>query len=112
MKAEKDYYDRLFQENKDNLKKSWCILKEIINKKKSASINSVFRINNKIVTDKTSISNGFNSFFVNVGPDLAKNIPHTDKSSTTFLNNRNINSMFINLVTEEEIESIIKKTLK
>ena len=83
-------------------------MKEIINRKKTSSINSRFRVNDKIVSDKKAISDGFNSFFVNVGPDLAKNIPLTKKSCTEFLTNRNSNSMFLHPVTEEEIKSVIK----
>ena len=63
LKAEKEYYDRIFKENSDNLKKSWRILKEVINKKKTVSINSRFNINGTITTNKNTISNRFNSIF-------------------------------------------------
>ena len=71
LKAEKDHYEKLLEDNKNNLKNSWRILKDIINKKKSSSPCSRFYINRNITTDKKVIANGFNSFFVNVGPNLA-----------------------------------------
>ena len=108
VKAEKDYYDKVFKENSDNLKKSWRILKEIINKKKTASIKSRFKINGKITSDKNAISNGFNSFFVNIGPELAKKIPQADKIPVDFLQNRIADSMFVIPALEEEIISTIK----
>ena len=38
-KAEKEYYSNLISANKSNMKKTWSILKDIINKKKSQQIN-------------------------------------------------------------------------
>ena len=61
--AEKTHYDDLIATNKNNMKKSWQILKEIINKKKISSQSSRFLVNNRIITNRLDISNGFNSFF-------------------------------------------------
>ena len=63
-------------------------------------------------TDKNKISNGFNSFFVNVGPNLAKNIPDDPRSPSTFMKGANINSMLVIPVIEEEVISIIKVILE
>ena len=59
IKAEKEHYSKLMEEHKNNLKKSWNILKEVINKNKSKSNCSRFYINDRITTNKTEISNGF-----------------------------------------------------
>ena len=90
------------------MKKSWRILKEVINKRKTAVVNSKFIINGNATTDKSAISNGFNSFFVNIGPELGKKIPQTSKTSSDFLNNRSQESMFVIPALKEEIISIIK----
>ena len=106
--AEKSHYDKLISDNKNNLKKSWQILKEIINKKKTSGCSSRFLVNGSIITDKIDICNGFNSFFVNVGPTLAKNIPSVDKSPCAFMKDRVLDDMFINDVTDDELTCIIK----
>ena len=106
--AEKEHYEALFKENQSNLKSSWRILKEVINKKKQCILNSKFIINNNIVTDKKLISEGFNSFFTNIGPTLANKIPHDDRSPTTKMTHRNLHSMFVEPVVEDEVASIIK----
>ena len=55
----------------------------IINKStKSHSIPDFFIHNNEIITDKQIIANRFNSFFTNIGPQLAQNIE--DNSSKHF----------------------------
>ena len=70
--AERDHYEKIINENQQNLKKSWNILKEIINKRQKPKLCSKFKSNGKMITDKHKISNGFNDFFINVGPNLAK----------------------------------------
>ena len=72
--AEQQHYDNLLKENKNNLKSSWRIMKDIISKNKSTSPCSRFYVNDStnITNDKKKIVENFNSFFINVGPNLAK----------------------------------------
>ena len=72
--AEKDHYATLLDMNISNLRNSWRILKEVINKKKRSTVSSKFIINNSVITDKKSVTNGFNTFFTNIGPTLANKI--------------------------------------
>ena len=59
--AKKSYYSKQFENNKNDLKKSWTIIKEVINKRKIVSdLPSKFRYNNKVIEDNLSISNRFN----------------------------------------------------
>ena len=71
-KTERLHYDQLFVKNKNNLKKSWAIIKQVINKRKNQIVFSKFKINNNIVTDEKIIANNFNKYFVNLGPSLAQ----------------------------------------
>ena len=50
IKAERNHYSKLIEENKNNMKKSWSILKEVINKRKSDSSCSRFIINDQIMS--------------------------------------------------------------
>ena len=106
--AEKDYYDQLITENKNNMRKSWRTLKNIINKKKDSGCSSRFMVNNRIITDKKEICNGFNSFFVNIGPNLSKDIPSASKSPCTFMKNRVVHEMLISEVVEDEVRDLMK----
>ena len=67
IEAERNHYNDLLDKNKNNLKKSWSILKEIINKKKSSKSCSRFQINGSYTSDKDTIANGFNNFFYQCG---------------------------------------------
>ena len=56
----------------------------------------------KITGDK-AIANGFNNFFVNIGPSLAKRIPKcNDILFTQYLPDKVEDTMFLQPVTEED----------
>ena len=78
--AERKRYLDLLNEHKSNLKKSWHILKMVINKRKYTPICTKFQTNGKVVGDGHEISNKFNRIFVNVGSTLANAIPPTNKN--------------------------------
>ena len=67
--AEKHYYHDLIVKNRNDMKKSWGIIKNIINKNQKPQTQSRFKIGNNLITsDKNIICNKFNDFFVNIGP--------------------------------------------
>ena len=77
-KAEKEYYSQLIEANKSNMKKTWSILKEIINKSKSSKLQSQFRLSdNTLTSDQSVISEKFNDFFSNIQTNLAEKNPRT-----------------------------------
>ena len=55
-----------------------------------------------------NIADGFNSYFVNIGPTLANNIPETNQSPIDNTGSCNLNSMFIEPVIENEVQSLIR----
>ena len=104
--VEREYYENRLQEIKQNLKASWRILKEILNKNINNLSCSRFYINNTVCNDKKRIAESFNSFFVNVGPNLAKNIPSDSRSPTGYME-RNPSSMAVIPASQNEIITII-----
>ena len=83
--------------NKNNLKKVWAIIKKVINKNKSK----------KKITDPNEIANGFNDYFVNIGPTLASKIKSKGLSHRSFLHNDLYESFFLKPTYEVEIVNII-----
>ena len=75
-KSEKQHYSDLLAANKSNIKKTWQIMKNIVNKNIIKKVQSKFRLPDGSVTENRSlISEKFNDFFINIGPNLAKKIP-------------------------------------
>ena len=101
-KAERDYYDTLFQENKNDIVKSWKIIRNIINNKKNSNRNEIFRIDNEDVTDKQTIANKFNAFYVNIY------IPSGNYEPINYIKKGIANSTFIRPVNENEVVAILK----
>ena len=108
--AERKHYADLLESNKSNLKKTWNILKSIINKRKTHKVNGNFKLSDESVTsDKRFISENFNDFFVNVGYNLAKRITYVNASPRDFMGDRLIESIYLEPVTYMEIDQIIKE---
>ena len=107
--AEKKYYTDRINENKDNMKKTWGIIKEAIGPScASAKTNLKFKEGDSVVEDVPTIVDKFNETFVNLGPNLARNIDvDGTPSPTSYIEDRNANSIFVSPVSVEEVRNII-----
>ena len=107
--AEKCHYHDLLVKYSNDMKKSWGVIKSIINKNQKPHIQGRFKIGENLITiDNELISNKFNDFFINIGPTLAKSIPHVNKSPLSYLGNRLTESIYLAPVSENEIGQFIK----
>ena len=78
-------------------------------KMKERNFVSHFNYNDKEIYNKQEIANGFNDFFVNIGPELANNIFSPENNDVLqYMNDNNVNSMFLNGVNRKEILDVIK----
>ena len=105
-KSKKDYYNKFFDENVNNLKKTWKGIKDLLHQKKTSQISQINHENVNI-TNPTKIANTFNNFFVNVGPNCEKKIPKSYKNPLSYMGRPNPNQFFLNPTTPEEISNII-----
>ena len=107
-RLDKEHYKNLLELNKNNIRKSWSIIKEIINKNNTSNCQTAFMMNNRLTEDKEAIANGFNKFFVEIGPTLEKKCPATSESPITWMKGRNGQSIFIIPTDQTEIAKIIE----
>ena len=105
--AERNHYHNLLIEHKSNLKQSWIILKRIINKNKTKIVTKEFKYHDLLLSDQQTISDKFNDFFINIGPNLANKIPVSKKSPVSYLHKKVLESFYLSPSTEEEILKII-----
>ena len=69
------YYNTNFDKYKNNIKATWSTIKSLLNKVRVKSeFLEYFMIENKLVSDKSTISNKFNESYTNINLDLAKEI--------------------------------------
>ena len=108
--AERNYYSSKLLELKGDIKNTWKVLKNVINRKGlNKKPNTTFKYNNEIIEDPKIISSKFNKFFVNIGSSLASKIPKVDTDMLQFMQGEFVNSMYLDSVSKEEVLKIIHK---
>ena len=62
--AEKKHYQNLFRKYKDNMKKSWRIIKRLVNRNQVQSYQTKFKLEDgRVINDNFNICKHFNDFF-------------------------------------------------
>ena len=94
--CEKQYYSDLLKIHKNNMKETWKIINDLVNKKSSTRLPypTEFIKNGSIISGSMNIAEHFNSFFANIGPTPAKGIPKSDRHVESFLGDRVTGSIF------------------
>ena len=105
--AEKQFYQGQIIENKNNLRKTWGIFKQVINKNTNNEICDKFISGKDITSDPKTIANAFNNYFVNVGPTLASQIPDQPVDFSRYMPPPNECSLFLTPASESEVKRII-----
>ena len=83
-------------------------MKNIVNKNKTKQLQTKFKFSDgSFTTDDFVISSKFNDFFVNIGPNLAKKIPHQTVSPLDLMGRPSVNSIFLSQVTSLEFNNIL-----
>ena len=105
-KEKKKYYHERFEDCVTDIRKTWSLINLIVKKKKCKNdVPCVFTDAQKSYNTFSEIANGFNDFFVDVGPRLSESIPQSSKSFRDFLgdqydeefNFQEVNSFIINI---------------
>lgn len=84
--AKRSYYDSKFESAKSDLKQTWKLLNEVINKRTNKpSLPSTFISDGISITEPLEIAERFCKYFTNIGPSLANKIPSVNSSFGSFL---------------------------
>ena len=110
--AETKYYADKFYKCRDNSKEMWKEINLLMKPGMNAN-NDVqsFKINVIVTKDPDKIANGFNDYFVNVGPNLHSNIKVSSSADTINfpMGPSPSNSIHLKPCSPIEIEDIIRK---
>ena len=107
--SKRSYYDLKFNLAKGNLRATWNLLNQVINRKsKKSKTPFTFIDNGNEINDPILIANRFCDFFTNnnIGPSYAKKLPHPRASPEIHLNQTIRESISLNPVTEIEIKNL------
>ena len=112
-KAKREYYNRKFEFAKNNMKVTWKVIYDVMNKKR-ATKNDIISIEHdgENITDKQDIANIFNEYFVSIGLKLQNKIHNgrvgQDQSVNQWLKGHFPSSMYFRLVTINDVIDIVK----
>ena len=104
--SKKLYLQNKLKISENDIKNTWKIMKSVTGRSRvqNDSFPKSLSIDNEEITDKKSIAEKFNSFFVNTGTNLAAKIPHSTTNFESYL--PNITTIFReNCLTEEEFKN-------
>ena len=105
--AKCQHYDTKLESAKNDLRTTWKLLNEVINKRKSKSpLPSSFQSEGKTITDPVEIADRFCKYFTNIGPNLAKAIPDVNSSFRSFLGDDNHPPITLKPTDTRKLESI------
>ena len=108
--AKKLYFEKQFTKFEHDIKNTWSVIKDLLGiKKQKDQIPDFFRENGNIINDYRDISNGFNTFFSQIGPKLAEKIPATNACFESFLPERNETDFNFSKISEMDILKICRE---
>ena len=108
--SKRKFYENKFQKSKNDMKKTWKTINNILGRKKNALIQAQFKNSHgETISDPQLIANDFNDFFVNIGPNLTSKINSTGKEYYEYLKDPIQKSVFLSPVIDDEIVKIITK---
>ena len=105
--SKKDYYSKYFEDCKQNMKKTWKGINNLLQSKSSTNYINHLNINNENISDPKKIANTMNNFFVNVGPTTEQSIPHTPVSPKSFLKSRVESNFTLKSTTIQEVMMLL-----
>ena len=77
----KNYYDKYFKDNINNIKNTWKGIRSIISLQKTSNDSpKIISLEDHTVTDPRTIANTFNNFFSSVAAGLQSEVPFSYKT--------------------------------
>ena len=108
--AKLSHFKHMLDSNKNNIKQTWKILNQAINKQNAKPcIPDTFVIDDNLVSDKQQISDKFNSFFANIGNKTQNSVPKSKYPPTEYLKKHYPNNHFLRPTDPYEISRITAK---
>ena len=83
------YYSNKFSTHYKDIKQTWKVINNILNSNHNTNKISKMKTDNIVEEDPRIIAEKFNNYFANIGPELARAVPLTQKPFHSFLHNPN-----------------------
>ena len=105
--AKKQYYADQLTLCRNDMKHTWKVINNALNKTKKSTLIPFLKIDDNNIDDPNIMAESFNSYFSQIGENLARNIPDTNKPFNEFLLRPNTSSIFFAPTDSSEIINIV-----
>ena len=105
--SRKMHFTQKLENSKGNTELMWKTINTLLNKQNSHSTDE-FIVNDHKLSDPKQIANSFNTYFTNIGANLASNIPNNNRNFSQYLPRINNKSLFLNPTNIHEILEIVR----
>ena len=98
-----------FNKYKSDIKNTWNTLNEVLSRNcKHKYVPSSFVVGNTLISNKVDIANQFNSFFTNIGVDIANQINYVGEKTFKHYLHNDANDLFsFSNVSEQNVLEIL-----
>ena len=107
-KAKRDIYTHIYNRHKNDIKKTWSLINETLNRNLRKQSTNEFLVDAQMLSDPLVIVNKFNGYFAHIGCTLADKIPPAPHFNN-YLNNPVESKFSFYTITENKVSSIINK---
>ena len=109
--AKFQYYREYLLQNKNDIKKTWSLLKSLVsNGAVSSTLPSEFVADNLVITHPCKIANAFNAFFAKIGNNTSETVPLPQHNFSYYLNKDTSSpvTFFMEPVLPEDLINVCK----
>ena len=100
------YYKNKFESCLNDVRSTWKNINLLLNKKREKLPSNMYIGEDKF-SNSRDICEAFANYLSEIATSLDKNIPSSNESYNCFLNNSNINSMFLSETSDNEVKKVI-----
>ena len=105
--SERKYYAKSLSKYVTDIRKSWQIVNEILDHRKSNDcLPNMIESNEGDIIDPINIANHFNKYFSSVGVELAKNIKSTSINPLNYIKSPKSNVFELNEINESDLKKV------
>ena len=105
--AKRTYYLTTFERFKHDIKQTWTIINDTLQREKKNSLPCVFSHKGKVLKESNIIANEFNQYFTDIGPSLA-NQTNANHNFKEYLHSPADSRLILQSIDEHKIMKIIK----
>ena len=106
--SKQSYYKSYFENNKNNSRKTWDGIRNIINQSHKKQNNNIFlNYKGKTIFDQKSVANTFNQHYSTIADKLLSKLEKPTCEYQDFLKNPNKNELYLNEIEPDEIRKMI-----